>query len=279
MDDLIPTPQPTSGGGNTTIPLFLALYLLILAFFILLVSISTLEEVKQKAAINSVTATFTNIMPPTTEITAFSSEEGDVQAGQAFQEKITGIFATSLRVAKVEIIQPGRLMRVHIPTGAMFFEGKAEIRPAQNPLLDRIVTTLSERAPGLRHDMEFVIGSRYTGGRSLPIGQTLEMSRTGVFARELSSRGAPPDSISIGIKAGDPEEISLWFYTRSIEETLLKFDTAKEAKEEAKKKPPEEAKKKPPEEAKKEVKEKDKDVNKNESKVEENGPTPLVAPK
>jgi len=222
MDDLFPSPKPGAGGGGSVF-LFLSLYLLILAFFILLVSISTIEEVKQQAAIESVTTTFTNIVPPTTEIVAVSSEEGDVDAGQEFQEKITGIFATSLRLAKVEIIQPGRLMRVQVPTDAMFFKKKAEIRPAQHPLLDRIVLALSGRPVGLRHDMELVIGSPYAGGKSLPIGQTLELSRAGVLARELLARGAPPDSVAVGIKPGNPNEINIWLFTRSMEEMREMF--------------------------------------------------------
>ena len=213
--------------------LYLSLYLLILSFFLLLISISTFEESKQKAAIGSVTATFANIVPPATEITASPSEEGGGLTGQAFQEEITGLFATSLRIAKVAIVQPGQLMHVQIPTDAVFFDSKAEIRPAQSPLLDRIVASLNQRPPGLRHDMEFVIGSPYVGDKSLPIGQTLEMARAGVVARELSARGAPPDSISIGIKAGDPDEINIWFYTRSIEETRLKFKTAAPSKDDA----------------------------------------------
>lgn len=233
MEDFTPHPRPSSEGGGNTVFLYLSLYLLILAFFILLVSISSFEKIKQEAAIGSVTATFTNILPPTAEITAFSSEEGEGQTGQSFQEEITGMFATSLRLAKVEIVQPGRLMYVHVPTDAMFFDNKAEIRPAQSPLLDRIVTALNQRPPGQRHDMEFVIGSPYAGGKSLPIGQTLEMARAGVIARELLTRGAPPDSISIGIKAGDPNDINIWFYTRSIEEMRLKFGAEVKSKSDA----------------------------------------------
>jgi len=223
MNEIEATSVQSTGSGGGTQGLFLALYLLILAFFILLVSISTLEEVKAKAAINSVTATFSNILPPTVDITSFSTDDADVLAGQAFQEEITGIFATTFQVAKVEVIQPGRLMRVVVPTEVLFVPASAEIKPAQFPFLDRLVASLSGRPEHLRYDMEFVIGSNYAGGKSLPIGQTLEMARGGAFVRQLHGRGAPPDSISIGLKAGDPGEVVLWFYIRGREESRLIF--------------------------------------------------------
>ena len=39
--------------------------------------------------------------------------------------------------------------------------------------------------------MEFVTGSEYAVGDSLPIAQTLEMARAGAFARAMASRGVP----------------------------------------------------------------------------------------
>ncbi|MEE8394387.1 MAG: hypothetical protein V3R66_08585 [Rhodospirillales bacterium] len=220
----IPQHHIEKSGSQSTIALFLALYLLILAFFILLVSISTLQDVKAKAAMTSVTTTFSNILPPSVELKAFSTEEGEVLAGQAFQEEVTNIFATAIQVAKVETVQPGRLMRVLFPADALFFPGKTEIRQGQFPFLDRIVAALSNRPPGVRYDMEFVIGSPFTGGKNLPIGQTLEIARGGVFARELRNRGAPPDSISIGLMPGNADEVIIRFYIRSLEETKLKFE-------------------------------------------------------
>ncbi|MBT6407630.1 MAG: hypothetical protein HOK06_08495, partial [Rhodospirillaceae bacterium] len=200
-------------------------------FFILLVSISTLEDVKSKAAMESLTSTFTTILPPSLHLTSDSSSDGKILAGQQFQEQITNIFSTTIQVSKVEVVQPGRLMRVQLNADVMFEEDKAEIRETYQPLLDRIVASLSGRPAGLRFDMEFIIGSAYTSNRSLPIGQTLEMSRAGAFVREMMSRGVPPDSVSVGIKAGAPDEINILFYVRSSDEAQLDFSQPDAVKE------------------------------------------------
>jgi len=207
--------SPANTGKNTYF-LFLALYLLILAFFILLVRFSTLEDVKAKTAMKSLTAAFSTVLPPS-DPTALQSEDS-AAAGQAFQETVTGMFATSLQVAKVEIVQPGKLMRITVPTDALFESGKAKVRESQTALLDRIVTTLSTRPAGLRHDLELVMGSRFVKDKDLSTGRTLELRRADAFIRMMSSRGVPDDSVTVGVRPGNPDQVIMWFYVRNIDE-------------------------------------------------------------
>ncbi|MBT3358845.1 MAG: hypothetical protein HN403_04370 [Rhodospirillales bacterium] len=229
MDEFQNTDQSIhEAAGSSTTGLFLALYLLVLAFFMVLVTISSPEDVKSKAVMDSLTSTFSSLLPPTTDLTAFVSREGDMLAGQAFQEEVTGIFASDIQVAKAEIVQPGKLMRVIVPADALFLGDTAEVREGQIPLLDRIVASLSAGALGLRHDMEFVIGSPFTSEKNLPTGETLETARAGAFVRAMHARGVPPESVSIGLKPGNPAEIILRFFVRTQEEVRLKFEEAVE---------------------------------------------------
>jgi hypothetical protein len=219
-------PSPTTGAHVTA--LFLALYLLVLAFFIILVTISTPEDVKSQAVMDSLSSTFSSLLPPSTDLTSFSSREGDMLAGQAFQEEMTDIFATAVQVAKIEIVQPGRLMRVRIPSDTLFFPDSTDIREAQIPLLDRVVASISGATAGLRHDLEFIIGSPYVGDNSLPIGETLETARVGAFARAMQARGVPPQNVSVGLRPGDPDEIVVRFFVRTEDEARLKLKQAVE---------------------------------------------------
>ena len=213
------------GGNDPSIILMLGLYLLVLAFFILLVSISTLESLKTQRVMDSLTSTFTSAIPPTTDLTAFQSREGEILAGQQFQEQITGIFSTAIQVIKVETVQPGALMRIVLETSVLFHEGSAEIRQSSLPVFDRIVTALSARPDDQRFDMEFIIGSKFTKNRMMPIGETLGMARVGSFARAILSRGAPPDSVSVGMAPGNPDEIVVYFHVRSADAVKLEFET------------------------------------------------------
>ncbi len=210
------------------VPIFLGLFLLVLAFFIMLVSISTFEQVKSTAVMDSLSSTFTTVLPPTSDPTEFNAKDGDIIAGEAFQEQITSIFTTAVQVEKIEVVQPGRLMRLKMPQNAMFKDGEAAVRDDMLPLLDRVVASLSNRPPGLRQDMEVVIGAPPTGNFYLPVQQTLEVARAGELARVMTGRGAPPDSVSVGVNSGDQGNVTLWFWVRGIEETEVRFEEALE---------------------------------------------------
>ncbi len=205
-------------GVNSTITLFLGLYLLVLAFFIVLVSISSFEHVRSKAVMDSLTSTFAAIMPPITELTAFNALEGDVLAGQRFQEQVTRLFSSAIEVIEIEVVQPGRAMRVRLAADALFQPGIEKVRPELLTLLDRIVAALSGAPAGLRYDMELVLGSDTIEHGVLPIGLTMPMQRIGTFAREMVGRGAPPGTIAVGLKPGKPHEAVLWFYVRAADE-------------------------------------------------------------
>ena len=224
--------QSAQGSGASSITLFLGLYLLVLAFFILLVSISTVEKVKSEAVMDSLSSTFSSILPPSADVTAFTTKRGDVIAGEEYQNELSTIFTTAIEAAKVDVVQPGRLMRVVLPSDSLFHSGQARIRSAHLPMFDRIVATLGAPPPGMRHDMDFVIGSAYVEGKGLSAEQTLEMRRAGAFAREMLERGAPRHSVSIGIRRGDPGETVIWFYERFEDEVRLRF-TEEEAGEAA----------------------------------------------
>lgn len=210
--------EAEQSAGGSTIALFLSLFLLILAFFILLVTISTIEDVKSSAVKDSLSSAFKSIVPPSTSPTEFTSKDGDFIAGQQFQEQIDGIFATALRVAKVEVVQPGRLMRVKFPTNNLYVGETAEINSSAFALLDRIVAALSAPPPGLRFDMELVIGSPYSPNTGMATEQTLEMARVGGFARVMTERGLPSGNVAIGLMPGDTEDVTIWFYTRDAVE-------------------------------------------------------------
>ena len=227
MDNMDAKINPHKEGGSNTVALFLGLYLVVLAFFILLVTMSTLEESKSKKVMDSLSSTFTSIMPPSADLQTFKSKDGDVLAGQEFQQQVTGIFATALGIDKVKTVQPGRQMRLMLESDALFFANEARIRPAMYPLLDRTVAALSNRPAGLRFDLEFVIGTATAeDGKTMPVEQTLEVLRAGAFARAMNERGIPPDSLSVGMRLGHVGEIVIWFYTRDIEATKLRFDVS-----------------------------------------------------
>ena len=105
---------------------FLALNLLILAFFILLVSMSSFEANKTKAVVDSMNSVF-NPMAKVKIETVFSSKSGNIISAEEFQDHVEGVFSTAIGAVKTKIVDPGKVMRVVMPT-ARFFERQTRPR-------------------------------------------------------------------------------------------------------------------------------------------------------
>ncbi|SCA57892.1 putative PPE-repeat protein (Cell mobility) [Candidatus Terasakiella magnetica] len=215
--------RPKSDAGRT-ITLFLSLYLLVLAFFILLVSISSMEEVKSKALMESLSSTFSSVLPPRMDLTAFNATTGEFLAADEFQRQVTGLFSTVIGVVKVDAIQPGRLMRIELDGDGLFELDQDVIREGQYGFMDRLVAALSANPPGLRFEMEFVVPTAWSSQQTLPTDQSLAIRRAGAFARDLLNRGAPPGSVSIGMKGSNDKTVEIWFHIRGRMENRIKFE-------------------------------------------------------
>ena len=207
---------------DPTIVIFLGLYLLLLAFFILLTTISTFEETKTKAVLESLNSTFASEILPTTSPAEFTSRVGAVME-QDFLKEVAVVFETAIPVARVETLKPGQLMRITFPVDDLFQPDAVTFRPERKALLDRIAVALGSRPPGQRFDLEFQIGSRWLTPEALARRQPLEVARVGEFARHLIARGGPPENIVVGLNQGGPPEASLLFRVRRLDEARIDF--------------------------------------------------------
>jgi flagellar motor protein MotB len=189
-------PKPNA---DPSLSIFLGLYLLVLAFFILLVSLSTIEEMKARAVMESLTATFGNARPSGT-----STGPGEGDPALLLERRLTAAFASVVHIAEIRIVKPGRLLRAELPVAQVFAEEEAALRPALQPLLDRVVAAMSSAPGGAAVAVEVALaGATGTGARG---GQErLAAARADGFARELLARGAPAPRLSIALapQAGD----------------------------------------------------------------------------
>ena len=218
------TPQEHSQGKATT-GLFLSLYLVLLAFFIMLVSISTVEQVKTKALRDSLSSTFAGD-PLRLAESMVVSRTGDVVAARDFHGRVGQVFEAAIPAAQIKVIKQGDLMQVSFAADDLFLPNRAELRTAQAALLDRLIAAMANPPQGSRYDMELLIGSPAADDGSLPIGETLESGRAGAFAREMVRRGALPDRIQIALDRGDPTQVRLRFHVRGLDEGRLKMAPA-----------------------------------------------------
>lgn len=208
--------QPAEFKDRSSI-LFLGLYLLLLAFFILLNGISKIEESKTKAVVGSLTATFRPEIGKGTgiDIPSMPSALDDFLAAQAFQNEVSSLFHAVIPLSEVRISRPGELMTVVMPVDALFETASDAIKDRRHALVERIARALETAPKGQRYDVEFVVGSPSpVDGDTAP--PELGLARAAAFARSLEAAGAPESSLGVGLKPGAPGQVFIAFLTQEV---------------------------------------------------------------
>lgn len=203
----MPADRERSGAGSAedATGLFMtSVYLILLAFFVVLTSVSVLEPAKSRQVLASVSEAF-GAGPGTSpgDIWPGSALEGIDEATE-LHRRLGELFETSIELAKIEYVDPARLMQIAVPASAIFVEDR--VRPQALPLLDEVARILGARTGTRMHRLEFVAGAE-PDSRS-----ALEVRRAGALARALLSAGAPSGAIVIGLGPADPGEARFLFH-------------------------------------------------------------------
>ncbi len=204
------TPAAESRRGDQSLWLFLSLYLLLFAFFIVLNSFSTFDTGRRDAVINSVLDAFAQVVGPGLEEDLGGTTGNQFQA-RRFQDAVTDIFEAAIPLAALKVVTPGTRMEVDVPAPVFFSDGSVVVREPL-PMLDRIVATVSSPPDGIRYELAIVAQVTGEAAQPLPTDMTSDLARVGNIARALGVKGMPPGTISIGMDRGDPRFFRLIFY-------------------------------------------------------------------
>lgn len=208
---------------DQTAALFLGLYLILLAFFVLLNTMASPKEDRVKAVLGSLLSTFSTEVLNTQAPTQFTASVGDILASEEFHREIREFFEVEVPLSRVEFFSAGNMMRITLPADQLFEPGSIVLREESTEILDRVVRAMSRRVEGLRYDVEF---TTFTGPfAAAPAGgaQVLEVARAGAFARILVDRGIGAEAITIGAQPGNPSELSMTFLVRIVDQAKVDF--------------------------------------------------------
>ncbi len=211
-------------GSNGAISLFLSLYMLLLAIFILLNSITTFEESRIRQALGSVNDKFrTN-----SEITAQNKDDkdrsGDALIRRQFFTGLQELFAERLPVARVQVSEDGNVLRIEIPLDFLFSRESSVIHPRSDQLLAGVADSLVLKVANLRYEAEFLMPTESAGGSSRNGPLTTDVLRAGAFARKLRELGVPSSAISVGTRDGAAGRARLNFYARRLAHASITFE-------------------------------------------------------
>lgn len=200
-------------GGDTT-SLFVSLYLIILAFFMVLNSISNQSQTKIKTATESVSRAFDNPYEPDADFIDVTETEDTLLPNDEFYEQLQGVFASLIGFEGKFPSQGGNVIRVEFDQRDVYEDDSSVFRDDQKAFFFQLSRFLQSESVGTIREIEYMV---YTGG-SFPSGpaywEDLSILRSGALVERMTSMGVRSDQLSIGVSPGKANGVKVSFFIR-----------------------------------------------------------------
>lgn len=191
----------------------LSLFLLLLAFFIMLNSLAQFEAQRTRAAIDSLNSTFSaeDSEKPTH---IFGSYVGSPNAIDDLQKEITGLLRTLLGFDRFEVVRDGPLLSAIIDADALF-ENDVSGTPLLNDLSKRMAEILNNASNVALRDVS--VYARLPRITAASESETdIGAIRAGGIVRSFARAGVAESILASALEPGNPKRIRLQF--RVVEE-------------------------------------------------------------
>lgn len=189
----------SAGGAEAFMPIqaFLSLYLVLLAFFIVLASFSQPETGRVVKAIASVRASFPSDLP-------FGSATGEatnlfVEANRGLPERVGRLVEADLPIAPPRRDPSTGEIATEMPVSSLFAEA-ALSRPGE-AFLHRVSSFLAAPPEGTVLVVTVLV----------PDGDALSVERATRIARRLIEGGAPGPTVTVGLERGSGSSVRFLF--------------------------------------------------------------------
>lgn len=193
---LVRRPAAARPAGDPSLPVYLSLFLLLAALFLLLNSLSPREARRAHAAVGSVAQAFGGNKP--------RPEIPPDPPGMRWAEATGAALAELLPLGALTSATHERGARFALTSETLFTGGEASLRGERVPVIDRLVEQLRQVPGGSRAALEVRVAG----------GDTLAALRAETMARALIGRGLDPAAMAVGV-AGGAHTIELLVTTRA----------------------------------------------------------------
>jgi flagellar motor protein MotB len=209
--------KPPANGNVTH---YLALYLLLLAFFIVMTSVSNFEESRSRAVVHSVHSTFSAQTISSVGVAQLLlAKSGAVIDLPEIQDEFQRLVETEIAVIEIKKLEEGQVLELMVPVESLFADGETDILAGRQRLLERISAMLARRQASVLYNLDFMIGADTVAAENSDVAGSLAIARSGRFARALWEHGSPANAVSAGIRRSDPGKAWFLFYAREEEQS------------------------------------------------------------
>lgn len=218
------TKETQPGRGDQSMGVFVSIYLLLLAFFVVLNSISNQEQAKAGAVIESVNSVFKKEHAAKATVVDLLSNPRVTAPNDEFLGEISGLLVAVLGLDDRYTTRSGDILRVHFPIDMLFAPGSAELEADGAEFFDDMIALLKIRETGVRREIEFIFraGADSRPPRNGP-ERALAVRRAGNLARALIAEGLDPLTLSPAVVDGPAGRMTMVFRSRADENAAVTF--------------------------------------------------------
>lgn len=213
LDDL-----PDMSEGTTRIAqLYVSLFLILIAFFMVLNSVSNQQVAKAEAVMESVQSTFKKQFAPPVEVIDLLASKGVASHSDDYYRAVEGIFAAMIDFPGTFASPGGVLLQAELPASVLFPLGQVHVRADQTRFLNALADLLIASGPGERREVEIVMAAPASVLTDEKPWANSHVLRMAAFARDLEDRGVSSAAISAGVVIDDRDLVWLNFTTRRLD--------------------------------------------------------------
>lgn len=202
-------------GADNTMGLFVALYLILLAFFIVLTSVSNHAAARGAAAMSSVNDTFKK--DGISKKANINPHASDDASNDPVLRALQNSFLSELELEGRFSEAGGGSFEVEFPESMLFQPGSFRVRQNMTPFLDQLLKIVVDADSVARHEVAIMFGAGVGSVDREPTrSQEIAIRRAGSLARYLQNAGFEQNRFTTGF-VGIPEGQVLAVFYRDIE--------------------------------------------------------------
>lgn len=215
-------PPQTSG----TIVLMLGLYLILLAFFILLNAISEVAQDKFERASESIASGF-GFQAAQTVIKEDPDEAIINKFYEELADEIQEVFSSYLSKSQFNVENKREVMLIRLRPSAFFDSGKWNLLSSQTAFFTDLANLMKQKRAGVVLELDIRVPEGTEAAKDQAASEqtldTLELSglRASQFARALAERDVPSDHLTAAVTEQEGSEIILMFTTTIVDRTAV----------------------------------------------------------
>lgn len=212
--------DPQSANGrepNSAIIYMVSIYLLLIAFFIIMHTISQKEEVRTAAVVGSLQVTFQRPEQPMKDLPSTAGEPKLAGPNKVFRKRVESLFGSFLETARFSDVKKGNVLQVTMPADSLFYTQSATLRADRLALMREIADMIVNPRPYRRNRIEIglELGAPPAADDGDNLGRRLEIRRAGALARDLVNHEVDPSLVTVGLLDGKAGTMRITFTSRS----------------------------------------------------------------